>query len=157
MNELRIGIGVHSPITALLAEEAGADVLWLGSLEMSTSRGVPDREVLEVAEVAAIVRSVRAVTSLPIYVDADTGRGSDEVAVLATKLYEEAGATAICVEDNIFPKRNSLDDRFSGRELLGAEAFAERISAMVAARRSIQVIARTEALVAGHGADVAVR
>ncbi|MFF4415461.1 alpha-hydroxy-acid oxidizing protein [Streptosporangium sp. NPDC001559] len=157
MNELRIGIGVHSPITALLAEEAGADVLWLGSLEMSASRGVPDREVLEVTEVAAIVRSVRAVTSLPIYVDADTGRGSDEVAVLATKLYEDAGATAICVEDNVFPKRNSLDDRFSGRELLSAEAFAERISAMVAARRSIQVIARTEALVAGHGADVAVR
>ncbi|MFF8288711.1 alpha-hydroxy-acid oxidizing protein [Streptomyces sp. NPDC016309] len=156
MNELRIGIGVHSPITALLAEEAGADVLWLGSLEMSTSRGVPDREVLEPHEIAGIIRSVRAATSLPIYVDADTGRGSDELAVLATKLYEEAGADAICVEDNLFPKRNSLDDRFGGRALMDPEAFAGRISAMVAARRSIRVIARTEALVAGHGVDAAV-
>ncbi|MGW8727075.1 alpha-hydroxy-acid oxidizing protein [Streptomyces sp. NPDC055808] len=156
MNDLRMGIGVHSPITALLAEEAGADVLWLGSLEMSTSRGVPDREVLEPHEIAGIIRSVRAVTSLPIYVDADTGRGSDELAVLATKLFEEAGADAICVEDNLFPKRNSLDDRFGGRELLDTEAFADRISAMVDARRSLLVIARTEALVAGHGADAAV-
>ncbi|MFJ8584832.1 alpha-hydroxy-acid oxidizing protein [Streptomyces sp. NPDC093595] len=156
MSELRIGIGVHSPITALLAEEAGADVLWLGSLEMSTSRGVPDREVLEPHEIAGIIRSVRAVTTLPIYVDADTGRGSDELAVLATKLYEEAGADAICVEDNLFPKRNSLDDRFGGRELMDPGVFAGRISAMVAARRSIQVIARTEALVAGHGPDAAV-
>jgi isopentenyl diphosphate isomerase/L-lactate dehydrogenase-like FMN-dependent dehydrogenase len=156
MSELRIGIGVHSPITALLAEEAGADVLWLGSLEMSTSRGVPDREILEPHEIAGIIRSVRAATTLPIYVDADTGRGSDELAVLATKLYEEAGADAICVEDNLFPKRNSLDDRFGGRELMDPEAFAGRISAMVAARRSIQVIARTEALVAGHGPDAAV-
>ncbi|MEU6332500.1 alpha-hydroxy-acid oxidizing protein [Streptomyces sp. NPDC047049] len=156
MNDLRMGVGVHSPITALLAEEAGADVLWLGSLEMSTSRGVPDREVLDPHEIAGIVRSVRAVTSLPIYVDADTGRGSDELAVLATKLYEEAGADAICVEDNLFPKRNSLDDRFGGRELLDPEAFAGRISAMAAARRSLKVIARTEALVAGHGTDAAV-
>ncbi|MFI6107453.1 alpha-hydroxy-acid oxidizing protein [Streptomyces sp. NPDC051310] len=156
MSELRIGIGVHSPITALLAEEAGADVLWLGSLEMSTSRGVPDREILEPHEIAGIIRSVRAATTLPIYVDADTGRGSDELAVLATKLYEEAGADAICVEDNLFPKRNSLDDRFGGRELMDPGVFAGRISAMVAARRSIQVIARTEALVAGHGPDAAV-
>ncbi|MER5887197.1 alpha-hydroxy-acid oxidizing protein [Streptomyces sp. NPDC001941] len=156
MNDLRIGVGVHSPITALLAEEAGADVLWLGSLEMSTSRGVPDREVLEPHEIADLIRSVRAVTSLPIYVDADTGRGSDELAVLATKLFEEAGADAICVEDNLYPKRNSLDDRFGGRELLDPEAFAGRISAMVAARRSLKVIARTEALVAGMGAGEAV-
>ncbi|GFH38980.1 alpha-hydroxy-acid oxidizing protein [Streptomyces pacificus] len=156
MSDLRMGIGVHSPITALLAEEAGAEVLWLGSLEMSTSRGVPDREVLEPHEVAEIIRSVRAVTALPIYVDADTGRGSDELAVLATKLYEEAGADAICVEDNLFPKRNSLDDRFGGRELLDPEAFAGRISAMVDARRSLRIIARTEALVAGHEADAAV-
>ncbi|GHJ37184.1 alpha-hydroxy-acid oxidizing protein [Streptomyces sp. TS71-3] len=157
MNDLRMGVGVHSPITALLAEEAGADVLWLGSLEMSTSLGVPDREVLEPHEIAGIIRSVRAVTSLPIYVDADTGRGSDELAVLATKLYEEAGADAICVEDNLFPKRNSLDDRVGGRELLDPEAFAGRISAMAAARRSLKVIARTEALVAGHGVDAAVK
>ncbi|MEU2060963.1 alpha-hydroxy-acid oxidizing protein [Streptomyces sp. NPDC013455] len=156
MNDLRMGIGVHSPVTALLAEEAGADVLWLGSLEMSTSRGVPDQEVLEPHEIAGIISSVRAVTSLPIYVDADTGRGSDELAVLATKLYEDAGADAICVEDNLFPKRNSLDDRFGGRELLDPKVFADRISAMVAARRSLKVIARTEALVAGHGTDAAV-
>ncbi|MFD0391970.1 isocitrate lyase/phosphoenolpyruvate mutase family protein [Streptomyces nogalater] len=155
VNDLRMGIGVHSPITALLAEEA-ADVLWLGSLEMSTSRGVPDQEVLEPQEIAGIIRSVRAVTSLPIYVDADTGRGSDDLAVLATKLYEEAGADAICVEDNLFPKRNSLDDRFGGRKLLDPEAFAYRISAMVAARSSLKVVARTEALVAYHGADAAV-
>lgn len=156
MNRVQIGIGVHSPVTALLAAEAGADVLWLGSLEMSTSRGVPDREVMTPTEVANVIGSVRAVTSLPIYVDADTGYGSNERAIEATKLYEDAGANAICVEDNVFPKRNSLDDRVAGRRLLEPETFAARVAGMASARTSMRIVARTEALVAGFGPDAAI-
>lgn len=157
MSIAKVGIGVHSPITALLAEDAGADVLWLGSLEVSTSRGVPDRELVTPDCIAQIVADIRAVSALPIYVDGDTGYGSDEFGVRATRLYEEAGADAICIEDNVFPKRNSLDDRVHGRKLVDPQVFARRLESMIQARRSISIIARTEALVAGMGPAEAVR
>ncbi|HEU4730032.1 MAG TPA: isocitrate lyase/phosphoenolpyruvate mutase family protein [Kofleriaceae bacterium] len=151
------GLGVHNPLTARLAERVGFDVLWLGSLELATSLGLPDINLLSLTEVAGIVRSVRAVTALPIYVDADNGYGSHATAVRAATEFEAAGATAICVEDNRFPKRNSLLADHRSRELEDIDDFAERIRRMAAARRRIQIIARTEAVVAGQGVAEAVK
>jgi phosphoenolpyruvate phosphomutase len=54
------------------------------------------------------------VSSLPIFANADNGYGSDRTAIRAVREFENAGAAAMCAEDNAFPKRNSLiisDDR----------------------------------------------
>lgn len=153
---VRFGLGVHNPLTARLAERAGFDVLWLGSLEMATSLGLPDINLVSLTEVAGIVRAVRAVTNLPIYVDADNGYGSNATAVRAVTELEAAGAAAICVEDNRFPKRNSLIIDDKARDLEDADDFADRIRRMAAARRHIKIIARTEAVVAGLGVAEAV-
>jgi phosphoenolpyruvate phosphomutase len=152
-----VGLGVHNPLTARLAERAGFDLLWLGSLELATSLGLPDINLLSLTEVAGIVRAVRGVTSLPIYVDADNGYGSDATALRAVAEFEAAGANAICIEDNLFPKRNSLLVDRAARRLEDADDFARRIERMVAARSRLRIIARTEALVAGLGVAEAVR
>ena len=73
--------------------------------------------------------------------------------------YERAGIAAICVEDNLFPKRNSLYLGDSKRELIPLEEQARRIAAAKAAQRTddFTFIARVEALIAGHGVEDACR
>jgi 2-methylisocitrate lyase-like PEP mutase family enzyme len=153
---VRVGVGVHDALTARLAERAGFDLLWLGSLEVCSRFGIPDRNLLTPTEMAAVVREVRAVTELPVYVDADNGYGSDFCAMRAVRDFEAAGAFAVCIEDNAFPKRNSLVVGES-RELVPADEFAVRLNKMTESRKELRIIARTEALIAGLGTDEAVR
>jgi phosphoenolpyruvate phosphomutase len=155
VDRVQLGVGVHDAFTARLVERAGYDVVWLGSLEVSARYGLADANLVTSTEMAAVTAEVRAACRLPIYVDADNGYGSDPSAVRATRLLEVAGASAMCVEDNAFPKQNSL---LTGhRSLLDPEAFAARLAAVVKARDRMSVIARTEALVAGFGVEDAVQ
>jgi phosphoenolpyruvate phosphomutase len=153
-NGVMVGVGAHDALTARLVEAAQFDVVWLGSLEVSARFCIPDRNLLTVTEMDSVIREVRAAVSVPLYVDSDNGYGSDLNAVRAVSMFEASGAQAVCIEDNAFPKRNSLA---SGRhEVLDSEVFARRLERMTAARKSLQVIARTEALVAGLGPAAAV-
>ena len=151
-----LGVGVHNAFTACLAERAGFDVLWLSSLEVSTSKLLPDINVITFSEVASIVKEIRLATTLPIFVDADNGYGSDDTAFRAAREFGCAGATAICIEDNAFPKRGSFY-RGVDRHLEDTDGFCQRIEKV---RRAIkdrqEIIARTEALVAGFGAQAAI-
>lgn len=154
-SRVSLGVGVHSGLTARLAERARLDFVWLGSLEVSSSLGLPDTNLITSVEMADLVREVRGACGLPVYVDADNGYGSDDTAVRAARLFEAAGAAAMCIEDNEFPKRNSLE--LGGeRALLDPAEFAERLVKLRKARTGMGLIARTEALVAGHGVDAAV-
>jgi phosphoenolpyruvate phosphomutase len=153
---IEVGVGVHDALTARLVERAGFGLLWLGSLEVCSRFGIPDRNLLTPTEMASVIREVRAVTNLPVYVDADNGYGSDFCATRAVRDFEAAGAYAICVEDNAFPKRNSLVVG-EARELVPCDEFVVRLSKMTESRKGLRVIARTEALVAGFGIDEAVR
>jgi phosphoenolpyruvate phosphomutase len=155
-DRVQLGVGIHDALTARLAERAGFDVGWLGSLEVSARYGVRDANVLTMTEMAAVTAEVRASCRLPLYVDADNGYGTDAAAVRAARLLEAAGADAMCLEDNVFPKQNSL---LLGvhRALLEPDEFADRLAAVCKSRSRMAVIARTEALVAGLGVDAAVQ
>jgi phosphoenolpyruvate phosphomutase len=153
---VQLGVGVHDALTARLAERSGFDVVWLGSLEVSARHGVRDANLLTMTEMAATTAEVRAACRLPVYVDADNGYGSDAAAVRAARLVEASGGDAICLEDNAFPKRNSLL-RGVDRVLLEPDDFADRLTAVCKSRSRLAVIARTEALVAGLGVDAAVQ
>lgn len=146
-----LGAGVHNAITASLVERAGFQVLWLSSLEASTSKLLPDVNIITFSEVAQILREIKRATTLPIIVDADNGYGSDETAIRAAQEFRDAGATAICLEDNAFPKRGSF---YTGieRQLENIDTFCRRISKVrqIAGDR-LDIIARTEGLVAGIG------
>ena len=129
-----IGVGVHDGLTARLAEIAGFDLVWVGSLEVSARFGFPDRNLITSPEMASVISEVRAATDLPIFVDADNGYGSDLTAMRAAALFEAAGAQTMVIEDNAFPKENSLVVGHS-RQLVDVDSFVTRLGAVRAARK----------------------
>jgi 2-methylisocitrate lyase-like PEP mutase family enzyme len=149
-----IGVGVHSAITARIAERAGFDVLWLSGLEVSAERALPDLNLITPTEMAAELREVARASSLPVLVDGDNGYGSDDSMLRAADMFAAAGATAICVEDSEFPKRNSFY-KGVGRRLEDVRVFARRLERVRVRVPDLKLIARTEALVAGLGSDEA--
>src|SRR5919199_1048153 len=82
----------------------------------------------------AAIRGDRA-THLPVVADCDNGFGGLTNVVRTVTEYERAGIAAICVEDNLFPKRNSLYLGESKRDLIPLEEQARRIAAAKAAQR----------------------
>lgn len=150
-----VGLGVHNALTARLAGRAGFDLLWLSSFEVSAAKGMPDVNLVTPIEMADLTAEITASSDLPLLVDADNGYGSDELAMRAAHRLAGAGAAGICLEDNEFPKRCSLYEGIE-RSLMPAEWFAQRLRCVRAAAPQLFLIARTEALVAGHGADAAV-
>lgn len=150
-----VGVGVHDSLTAALVADAGFDVAWVGSFEASTYRLLPDANLVTCREIADDVRMVRSGCRLPVLVDADNGYGSDECAVRAARLFAEAGADGMCIEDSAFPKFNSLYSR-PDRALEDPAVFARRLEKLGHAGTGLKIVARTEALVVGLGPDEAV-
>jgi phosphoenolpyruvate phosphomutase len=142
-------VGTHNALAARIAEEAGFDGCWISSLEISTAKGIPDRNLLGVREMIEAAQVVRTVTDIPIVVDCDNGYGTDLATARAAKELSMIGVAGMCIEDNAFPKQNSLIGGFQ-RSLEDRDAFAARITqARKVADLNFVIIARTEALVAG--------
>nr|WP_247405600.1 MULTISPECIES: isocitrate lyase/phosphoenolpyruvate mutase family protein [unclassified Bradyrhizobium] len=151
-------MAAHSPLSALLAEEAGFDALWASGFELSALYGLPDMSLISMTQHLDMLRSIAGRTTLPIIADIDTGYGNAINVIHAVHEYERAGASAVVIEDKTFPKVTSL--MAGGRqELLRIEEFQGKIEAAVATRRdpNFLVIARTEALIAGLGETEALR
>ena len=145
-------MAVHSPLSALLAEEAGFDGLWASGFELSALYGLPDVSLLSMTQHLDMVRAIVERCALPIVADIDTGFGNALNVIHAVRHYERAGAAAVVIEDKTFPKVTSLVA--GGRqELLRVEEFQGKLRAALEARRDADflVIARTEALIAGLG------
>jgi len=151
-------MAAHSPLSAILAEEAGFDGLWASGFELSALYGLPDMSLVTMTQHLDMLRAVAARSSLPIVADIDTGYGNAINVIHAIREYERAGTAAVVIEDKTFPKVTSLaaDGR---QELLRIEEFQGKIEAAVATRADPDfiVIARTEALIAGLGEAEAVR
>ncbi|MGR8023321.1 isocitrate lyase/phosphoenolpyruvate mutase family protein [Burkholderia cenocepacia] len=145
-------MATHSPLSAILAEEAGFDGLWASGFELSALFGLPDMSMISMTQHLDMLRAIASRSSLPIVADIDTGYGNAINVIHAIAEYERAGAAAIVIEDKTFPKVTSLAT--GGRqELLRTEEFEGKIQAAVATRTDpdFLVIARTEALIAGLG------
>jgi|JI8StandDraft_1071087.scaffolds.fasta_scaffold00889_8 phosphoenolpyruvate phosphomutase len=155
-----IGIGVYDGLTARVAARYSFDFVWLSSFSISASQGLPDSSIVDSSELASIVRVVTRNTPLPTVVDLDAGYGDPlKVRHVAYEM-ARSGSSAVCIEDNPTSKRSSLY-RSERRELVSAEQHCARIeAAQLGVRESslpCSVIARTEALVAGLGAEEALR
>lgn len=150
-------IGAHNGLSAKIGEEAGFDGLWASGFEISASYAVPDANILTMAENLQAAKMMNN-TSLPVVADCDNGYGNAVNVIRCVEEYEAAGIAAICMEDNIFPKRCSF---YAGvkRELADVEEHALKVRAAKAAQkdRDFVVIARTEALIAGWGMEEALR
>jgi len=145
-------MAAHSPLSAVLAEEAGFDGLWASGFELSALYGLPDTSLVTMTQHLDMVRAMAERSSLPIIADIDTGFGNAINVIHAIEAYERAGAAGVVIEDKTFPKVTSLVA--GGRqELVRIEEFQGKIRAAVATRADpdFLVIARTEALIAGLG------
>src|SRR4051794_17589938 len=103
-------LGVHDALMATVATRSNADGLWLGSLSVSLSLGVPDHGVVTMADYRERVVAIRRVSSLPILVDIDAGcLGNSSMADVVSTL-AAAGANGVAIEDKSHPKVNSFGD-----------------------------------------------
>lgn len=149
-------MAAHSPLSAMLVEEAGFDGIWASGFEFSALQGLPDVSLVSMAEHLNAVRAIADSTSVPIIADVDTGYGNAINVLHTVRSYEKAGASGVVIEDKTFPKVTSLVA--GGRqELLRIEEFQGKIEAAIEARVSedFLIIARDEALIAGLGEEVA--
>ena len=147
-----IAPGVYDALTALIAERAGFEALYVSGAGIAYTRlGRPDIGLVGMSEVVQTVALIRDRVGAHLIVDADTGYGNALNVQRTVRLLERAGANAIQIEDQDFPKRcGHLDDK----ALIPAEEMAGKIKAAVDARASSDtlIIARTDA-VAVEGFD----
>jgi 2-methylisocitrate lyase-like PEP mutase family enzyme len=150
-----IAPGVYDPLTALIATQAGFHSLYISGAAIAYTRmGRPDIGLVSITEVVETVSLIRDRVDANLIVDADTGYGNALNVQRTIRLLEKAGAQAIQLEDQGFPKRcGHLDDK----ALIPATEMAGKIKAAVDSRQSSDtlIIARTDA-VAVEGFDRAV-
>src|ERR1700735_4987947 len=108
--------GVYDAFTALVAEQAGFKTLYVSGAAIAYTRlGRSDIGLVSMSEVANIIGPIRARVTADLIVDADTGYGNALNVVRTVRLFERAGANAIQIEDQSFPKRcGHLDEKRLG-------------------------------------------
>ena len=144
--------GAHNGLAALQAARAGFEALYLSGAAMSSSMGLPDLGVITVDEVCFFIRQVARSSGLPVLVDGDTGYGEALNVMHMVRAFEEAGAAAVHLEDQLLPKKcGHLNDK----KLAPPHDMAAKVAAAAKARRNLYIIARTDAA-ASEGIDGAV-
>lgn len=146
---------VYDGFTALIAEAQGAQAVYMTGHGTSAQLGLPDVGLTSMAEMVANLGYIANAVRVPVIADADTGYGNFINAQRAVTEYEAAGASAMHLEDQVFPKRCGF---FEGKECVPMEEHVQKIRAAVEARTDadLVLIARTDA-VAPLGWDEAVR
>jgi 2-methylisocitrate lyase-like PEP mutase family enzyme len=138
--------GVYDALTAHLAERAGFSAVYVSGAGIAYTRlGRPDIGLVAMSEVADTVALIRDRVGSHLIVDADTGYGNALNVARTVRLFERAGANAIQIEDQVFPKRcGHLDNK----TLIPAQEMIGKIKAALDARHSREtlVIARTDAI-----------
>ncbi len=144
--------GAHLGLAALLAKRQGFEALYLSGAAMSATMGLPDLGVITVEDVCWFVRQASRATGLPLLVDGDTGYGEALNVMHMVRAFEDSGAAAVHLEDQLLPKKcGHLNDK----KLAAPEEMAAKVAAARKARRHLHIIARTDA-VASEGMDAAV-
>ncbi len=119
---------------------------------MTASMGIPDLGMITVDEVSFFIRQIARASGLPLLVDGDTGYGEALNVMHMVRTFEDAGAGAVHIEDQLLPKKcGHLNDK----KLADAHDMAAKVAAAAKARRHLYLIARTDAA-ASEGIDGAV-
>ncbi len=141
--------GAHNGQAGLQAKQAGFDGLYLSGAAMTASMGIPDLGMITVDEVCFFIRQIARATGLPLLVDGDTGYGEALNVMHMVRSFEDSGAGAVHIEDQLLPKKcGHLNDK----KLADPHDMAAKIAAARKARRHLYIIARTDAA-ASEGLD----
>jgi 2-methylisocitrate lyase-like PEP mutase family enzyme len=142
-------------ISARIADRMGFGALYMTGFGVSASLGLPDAGLVSYTEMVERVAQICSGTTTPLICDADTGFGGLLNVERTVRGYEAAGATAIQLEDQVFPKRCG---HTPGRRVVPVEDMVRKIKVAVASRSSPEflIVARTDARTK-HGPDEALR
>ena len=136
--------GVYDAFTALIAEQAGFEALYLTGAGIAYTRlGRPDIGLVTASEVADTLANICDRVRLPVIVDADTGFGNALNVARTVRAFERAGAAAIQLEDQATPKRCGHLD---GKSLVSPAEMAGKVRAALDARSDALIVARTDAI-----------
>jgi 2-methylisocitrate lyase-like PEP mutase family enzyme len=138
--------GVSNALAARVVADLGFPVAYVtGAGIANTSFGFPDIGLVSITELADHVAAIREAFPGPLVVDADTGFGNALNMARTVRLLERAGADALQIEDQVFPKRCG---HFSGKQVIPAAEMVQKLKAAVDARhdRDVLIIARTDAI-----------
>ena len=156
-NEKLVVVSANDAITAKLVEQYGFDGIWVSSFETSARLGLVDNETINLTDMVTVAKPITDAVNIPVIVDADTGYGNVEQFIRAVKELEKTGVSAVCIEDNTFPKSNSL---WGGKKKIND---MKKHGAKIRAGKEVQrtkefcIIARTEALIRGYGIKEALK
>ena len=134
--------GAHNGMAALQAKAAGFEALYLSGAAMSASMGLPDLGIITVEDVTFFVRQIVRASGLPVLVDGDTGYGEALNVMHMVRAFEDAGAGAVQIEDQLLPKKCG---HLNNKKLADAHDMAAKIHAAHLARRDLYIVARTDA------------
>ena len=143
--------GAFNALVARAVAQAGFKACYISGGATANVCGYPDIGLVTLTEMARTIREISDACKLPVIADADTGYGEVECCVRTVVEYERAGAAALHVEDQIFPKRCGHLD---GKALISAAAMVDKVRAMANYRVNpdFVIIARTDAVhVTGFG------
>ncbi len=138
--------GVYDPFSALVASQAGFATLYVSGAAIAYTRlGRPDIGLVSMTEVVDTLALIRDRVGSHLVVDAETGYGNALNVVRTIREFERAGANAIQLEDQDFPKRCGHLD---GKALILADEMCGKIRAAVDTRQSREtlIVARTDAV-----------
>jgi methylisocitrate lyase len=136
--------GAFNALVARAVARAGFPAVYISGGATANVAGYPDIGLITLTEMCRTIREISDASDLPVIADADTGYGEVECAVRTVIEYERAGAAALHLEDQVFPKRCGHLD---GKDLVSQSAMVEKVDAMARHRLSpdFMIIARTDA------------
>ncbi|MGY4363177.1 phosphoenolpyruvate phosphomutase [Bradyrhizobium sp. i1.3.1] len=153
--ELSFLMEAHDGLSAAIAERAGFKGLWASGLSIASSLGYRDVNEASWCQLVDAVERIVDSSRLPVLVDGDGGFGNFNNARLLARKLRQRGAAGVALEDSCFPKMNSLiGDR---HPLADIHEFSGRLRAVKdTVAEDLVLVARIEALIAGHGMDEAI-
>jgi 2-methylisocitrate lyase-like PEP mutase family enzyme len=136
--------GAANALAARIIQNAGYEAVMLPGAGIANSLvGVPDIGLTTASEVAGQIALLRDVVEIPILVDGDTGFGNALNVQRTVRMFERAGANAIMIEDQVFPKRCG---HFEGKQVIPQHEMVQKLKAAVDARQDgVLILARTDA------------
>ncbi len=135
----------YDPLTARIAERVGFRCLDLGGYALGASSCVPE-PLLSLEEVLRATRRITAAVAIPVMVDGGAGYGEPAHVIRTVQELERAGAAAVHIEDQVYPKR--IHYHKGVEHLIPADEMCQKIRAAVRARRDpdFVIAARTDAM-----------
>ena len=136
---------MYDALQAKIAEAAGFEGVYMTGFGTAAARGYPDLGLLTMTEMVNNVRSIARAVAIPVICDADTGYGNPINVARTVAEYEDAGAAALHIEDQVWPKRCGY---LSGKEVIPVDQMIPKVRAACDARSDsdLVIIARTDSL-----------